>query len=265
MARSQNLLFSRLLEDKVKQSGRLHQSLAAEAGTTDRTLSMLINGSRRPSAELAKRLAEVLGSGDKLVNEFLTAAGFCTDTGRFAILQLMSIHGLAERELAIVSGEVWIFCYGIVELSEVVFWRTLVANLKKKIHYHFFLNESNALDWLQLQERLKETGSESSLECVILSDSCYHTASVQRRRIYTLHIPESGSASCLQVFGAPEGLAYLEAHAEVHKEIFGYLGMMRLQADKDAQAQAESPVLLPAHHHRFVPHILKQYLQRMAR
>jgi transcriptional regulator with XRE-family HTH domain len=160
-------VFSKLLNARlqVARTQRLKaKDIARAAGIDESTLSLLRTGVRRPSKDVAERLARALNIDpvrlDKDLQEFLTSAGFAPEStnpgSKPEIILLYDRRTLLDIEARVAKGQdVWVFCRGLLETSFLDFYHTVRENLRKGVTYTYFLHPENDVDFIKLKRMLE--------------------------------------------------------------------------------------------------------------
>ena len=150
---------------RAAQDQRLKaKDIARKARINESTLSLLRKGNRRPSMQVAERLARALNSDkaslDKEMQEFVTSAGYAPISkkpgSKPEIILLYDRKTLLAIEKTVAKGHsVWIFCRGLLETSFLDFYETVRDNLKKGVSYTYFLHRENDVDFVKLKRMLE--------------------------------------------------------------------------------------------------------------
>src|SRR5258708_4427408 len=158
--------FSKVLNSRLHlaRSRRLNaKDIAKAAGIDESTLSLLRTGDRRPSKDVAERLARALNIDhaklDRDIQEVLTAAGYVPESqspgSKPEIILLYDRKTLLSIERSVSEGQsVWVFCRGLLETSFLDFYETVRENLKKGVAYTYFLHPENDVDFVKLKRML---------------------------------------------------------------------------------------------------------------
>jgi transcriptional regulator with XRE-family HTH domain len=247
-----DLIDSRLKQ--IRQRGRTARQVAAEAKMNETTLSMIRNGNRRVTQDVAKRLARALAldpeEESKLARQLLMSAGYLPANiaeGRvIAVSELWEPSELDHlfADLA-ESDQVWVFSRSISESHSDSEYITLRDSLKRSVGFSYFIDRANALDYLKIMDRLQnDTIPTSSLRCVVLPDAAFHYADTSFcQRLY-----RAGSDDGLRAFRSSREIAgkylYRELSASDAKELRNYLSEMSSLAYRPESRELPLPAEL---------------------
>jgi transcriptional regulator with XRE-family HTH domain len=271
MALIENSLFASLLNGYIIQSGIQAKEIAARVGISDRTLSMIRHGSRRASQELAEKLARALApeaNAEKVVGEFrlaaLSAPQGTEGKVRHIVTELRTIEGLLDVEDTMQSGQqVWVFCRTLLETYEPKFYRVVLKNLGKGVHYTYFLHPDNAVDSIKLADHLKNDGClmEHFCNAIIAPKEAFHLKDPNFfQAVYDAEKPDCFSYKTVR--DSEGDYCYLGVHPDEAADFRDHLSALKRQADENndcEQSAAAAGPKLPISADRYLRRSLTKY------